>query len=101
MKNYLSNLYGLLLVAILMLSSVSCKENSSGNDGTYDNYNATTQELINLVESDSRVKALLEEAKSLPWNAVWDYFCLKNNIAVGEDYIAEIQQYERDVTSKR
>ena len=45
--------------------------------------------------------ALLEEAKSFPWNAVWDYFCLKNNIAVGEDYIAEIQQYERDVTSKR
>ncbi|MDR0542292.1 MAG: L-rhamnose isomerase [Dysgonamonadaceae bacterium] len=45
--------------------------------------------------------ALLEEAKGLPWNAVWDYFCLKNNIAVGEDYIAEIQKYERDVTSKR
>ncbi|MDR3246653.1 MAG: L-rhamnose isomerase [Prevotellaceae bacterium] len=45
--------------------------------------------------------ALLEEAKSLPWNAVWDYFCLKNNVAVGEDYIAEIQQYEKDVTSKR
>ncbi|MDR1715156.1 MAG: L-rhamnose isomerase [Prevotella sp.] len=45
--------------------------------------------------------ALLEEAKGLPWNAVWDYFCLKNNIAVGEDYIGEIQQYEKDVTSKR
>jgi L-rhamnose isomerase len=45
--------------------------------------------------------ALLEEAKGLPWNAVWDYFCLKNNIAVGEDYIDEIQQYEKDVTSKR
>ncbi len=45
--------------------------------------------------------ALLEESKGLPWNAVWDYFCLKNNIAVGEDYIAEIQQYEREVTSKR
>ncbi|MDR2859778.1 MAG: L-rhamnose isomerase [Mediterranea sp.] len=45
--------------------------------------------------------ALLEEAKSLPWNAVWDYFCLKNNIAVGEDYIAQIQQYEKEVTSKR
>jgi len=45
--------------------------------------------------------ALLEEAKVLPWNAVWDYFCLKNNIAVGEDYITEIQQYEKDVTSKR
>jgi L-rhamnose isomerase len=45
--------------------------------------------------------ALLEEAKSLPWNAVWDYFCLKNNIPVGEDYIADIQQYEKNVTSKR
>ena len=45
--------------------------------------------------------ALLEEAKNLPWNAVWDYFCLKNNIAVGEKYIGEIQQYEKEVTSKR
>ena len=45
--------------------------------------------------------ALLEEAKGLPWNAVWDYFCLRNNIAIGEDYIAEVRQYEKDVTSKR
>jgi L-rhamnose isomerase len=45
--------------------------------------------------------ALLEEAKGLPWNAVWDMFCLKNNVPVGEEYIADIQKYERDVTSKR
>jgi L-rhamnose isomerase len=45
--------------------------------------------------------ALLEESKSLPWNAVWDYFCLKNNIAIGEDYIADIQQYEKEITGKR
>ncbi|MDR3339914.1 MAG: L-rhamnose isomerase [Candidatus Symbiothrix sp.] len=45
--------------------------------------------------------ALLEEAKSLPWNAVWDYFCLKNDVAIGEVYISEIQQYEKEVTSKR
>lgn len=45
--------------------------------------------------------ALLEEAKGLPWNAVWDYFCLKNNIAVGEDFIPLVQQYEKEVTSKR
>ena len=45
--------------------------------------------------------ALLEEAKGLPWNAVWDYFCLKNNIPVAEDYITEIQKYEKEVTSKR
>lgn len=45
--------------------------------------------------------ALLEEAKSLPWSAVWDMFCAKNNVPVGEDYIAEIQTYEKEVTSKR
>ena len=45
--------------------------------------------------------ALLEEAKSLPWNAVWDMFCLRNNVPVGESFIAEVQQYEKDVTSKR
>lgn len=45
--------------------------------------------------------ALLEEAKGLPWNAVWDYFCLQNNIPAGEDFIAEIQQYDKVVTSKR
>ena len=45
--------------------------------------------------------ALLEECKALPWNAVWDMFCLRNGVAVGEDFIAEIQQYEKDVTSKR
>lgn len=45
--------------------------------------------------------ALLEEAKSLPWNAVWDLFCLRNDVPVGEEFIAAIQQYERDVTSKR
>jgi len=45
--------------------------------------------------------AMLEEAKGLPWNAVWDMFCLKNNVPVGEDFIADIQKYEADVTSKR
>ena len=45
--------------------------------------------------------ALLEESKSLPWNAVWDMFCLRNDVPVGEEFIAGIQQYEREVTSKR
>ena len=45
--------------------------------------------------------ALLEECKSLPWNAVWDMFCLKNNVPVGESFIAEVQEYEAEVTSKR
>ncbi len=45
--------------------------------------------------------ALLEEAKNLPWNAVWDMFCLRNDVPVGEDFIADIRRYEAEVTSKR
>lgn len=45
--------------------------------------------------------ALLEECKSLPWNAVWDMFCLRNGVPVGEEFIAEVDKYEADVTSKR
>lgn len=45
--------------------------------------------------------ALLEESKTLPWNAVWDMFCLRNGVPVGQSFIADVQQYEREVTSKR
>jgi L-rhamnose isomerase len=45
--------------------------------------------------------ALLEEAKSLPWAAVYDKYCVNKHIATGEAYITEIQQYEKEVTSKR
>lgn len=45
--------------------------------------------------------ALLEEEKALPWNSVYDEFCLRNNVPVGSDFIAEVEQYEKDVTSKR
>ncbi len=45
--------------------------------------------------------ALLEEAKSLPWGAVWDMFCMKNNVPVGEEFIPAILEYEKDVLSKR
>ena len=45
--------------------------------------------------------ALMEEAKSMPFGAVFDYFNLRNNVPVGDEFIPCIQQYERDVTSKR
>ena len=45
--------------------------------------------------------ALLEEAKSLPWAAIFDFYCLKKGVIAGDAYIAEIQQYEADVTCKR
>jgi L-rhamnose isomerase len=45
--------------------------------------------------------ALLEEAKSLPWAAVYDFYCLKKGVAGGDAYIQEIQNYEKEITSKR
>jgi L-rhamnose isomerase len=45
--------------------------------------------------------ALLEELKTKPFGAVWDYYCMKENVPVGVDFIAEIQQYEKDVLLKR
>jgi L-rhamnose isomerase len=45
--------------------------------------------------------ALLEILKSKPFGAVYDYYCMKNNVAVGEDYITEIQKYETNVLDKR
>lgn len=45
--------------------------------------------------------ALLEELKTKPFGAVWDYYCLQEGVPVAEDYISEIQQYEKEVLSKR
>ena len=62
------------------------------------------RELISRYELEDRhfeVLALMEEAKSLPWNAVYDEFCLRSNVPVGDAFIAEIQAYEKDVLSRR
>lgn len=45
--------------------------------------------------------ALLEEAKAMPWNAVYDEFCMRNNVPVGTEFIADVEKYEAEVTSKR
>lgn len=45
--------------------------------------------------------ALLEETKSLPWTAVWDMFCLKNNVPIAQQYIPEIENYEHNILSQR
>jgi len=45
--------------------------------------------------------ALLEEAKGLPWGAVWDAYCLRSGVPVGRDWIDEIRRYEIDVLVRR
>lgn len=48
-----------------------------------------------------RVLALLEEQKAMPWQAVYDEFCMRNAVPVGQDFMKEIDSYEANVTSKR
>lgn len=48
-----------------------------------------------------KVLALIEEQKAMPWQAVYDEFCLRNDVPVGVDFTKEIDAYEAEVTSKR
>ncbi len=45
--------------------------------------------------------AMMEELKSYPFAAVWDYYCLVNGVPVREDWLREVKAYERDVLAKR
>ncbi|MBQ8509150.1 MAG: L-rhamnose isomerase [Clostridia bacterium] len=45
--------------------------------------------------------ALLEEYKSYPFAAVWDYYCETQNVPVRDAWLAEVKKYEADVLSKR
>lgn len=45
--------------------------------------------------------ALLEECKTLPFGAVWDYYCLQKGVASEGRWMDEVRRYEREVLSKR
>jgi L-rhamnose isomerase len=45
--------------------------------------------------------ALLEEAKSLPWSAVWDEYCERQGGSLESQFIAKVEDYERYVLAKR
>jgi L-rhamnose isomerase len=45
--------------------------------------------------------ALLEELKTMPFGAVWDYHCLRQNVPVGPAWLDEVRAYERDVLARR
>lgn len=45
--------------------------------------------------------ALMEEARTLPLGAVWDWYCERQNVPPGEAWLAEVRRYERRVLSQR
>ncbi len=45
--------------------------------------------------------ALQEEAKSLPFGAVWDAYCEMKNVPVGDKWLNEVKRYAKNVLSGR
>lgn len=45
--------------------------------------------------------ALMEEAHSQPWAAVWDYHCLQQGTPVGADWLQDVKTYEEEILLKR
>lgn len=45
--------------------------------------------------------ALVEEFKSYPFGAIWDYYCSQAGMPVREDWLAEVKQYEKEVLANR
>ncbi len=45
--------------------------------------------------------ALMEEAKCLPWGAVWDAYCESRNVPAGGAWLTEVKGYENRVLAKR
>lgn len=37
----------------------------------------------------------------MPWQAVYDEFCVRNDVPVGQDFMLDIDKYAAEVTSKR
>jgi L-rhamnose isomerase len=45
--------------------------------------------------------AMLEELKTLPFGVVWDYYCTKQDVPPGPDWLKEVRDYEAKVTDLR
>jgi L-rhamnose isomerase len=69
--------------------------------------------LVGLLEPTARLQAaessqdfttrlaLQEEQRTLPFGAVWDYYCAGQDVPVGTAWLAEVKRYEREVLLKR
>ena len=45
--------------------------------------------------------ALTEEVKTLPFGAVWDYYCQRAGVPSGLDWMGDVRKYETAVLSAR
>jgi len=62
------------------------------------------QELLKQYEIEgdfSSRLALQEEFKSMPFSAVWDYYCMQQNVPLGMDFMKSIKDYETKELANR
>ena len=45
--------------------------------------------------------AMMEELKSYPFGAVWDYYCQRQDVPTGESWLEDIKRYEQTTLNKR
>jgi L-rhamnose isomerase len=45
--------------------------------------------------------ALFEEHKSMPWSAVWEYYCASQGVAEGIGWLEKVRSYEKSTLSAR
>jgi L-rhamnose isomerase len=61
-------------------------------------------ELLRRLENDGDYTArlaMLEEQKSLPWQAVWEMYCLRHEVPAGAGWLGEVRQYEKQILNQR
>lgn len=75
--------------------------------------NAVKALLLALLEPTSKLReleadgdysarlAMLEELKTLPFGRVWDEYCRRYDAPVGQAWLAEVKDYEKNVLSHR
>lgn len=51
--------------------------------------------------NNTRRLALMDDFRNLPYNAVWDYLCHIRDCGVGSQWIDRLEDYEKNVQSKR
>jgi L-rhamnose isomerase len=49
----------------------------------------------------TRLMALTEEFKFMPYADVWDEFCVRNNVPVRDKWLDVVEDYEKNILSKR
>ena len=64
----------------------------------------TPNEMLAQLQNEGRLTELMvmqEEVKMLPFGDIWEHYCETEGVAAGTEWFKEIEEYEKEVLSKR